>query len=60
MSLVDLWLTPNLERIHAEPSDQFHVTQFVTKCDELVENIQNRGKLPIIVGKGIITDYESS
>ena len=43
-----------------EPTDQFDVTQFVTKCDELVENIQSRGKLPIIVGKGIITDYESS
>ena len=36
-----------------DPDQQFDVTQFVTKCDKLVQEIHARGKLPIIVGKGI-------
>ena len=35
------------------PNEQFDVTQFVTRCDKLVQEIHGRGKLPIIVGKGI-------
>ena len=37
-----------------DPEQQFDVTQFVTKCDKLVQDIYGRGKLPIIVGKGIM------
>ena len=40
-----------------DPDQQFDVTQFVTKCDKLVQEIHGRGKLPIIVGKGIIRFY---